>query len=187
MVSPNGPVRDNLSQVSQTKTFPNLELVLRPITPDEWPLWRTLRLAALADAPHAFGSTLAEWSGTGDQESRWRQRLTTVPLNVVAFLNDSPVGMTSATALDQSGTIALISMWVAPSARGFGVGDSLVKAILDWASEQSAARVAADVVDGNESAFRLYSRHGFAATCAITCGESVSRPARRMVHDLSGR
>src|SRR5258708_39179395 len=96
----------------------NPELILRRISADDWPLWRAIRLNALAEAPHAFGSTLASWTGVGDKEERWRQRLTTVPLNIVAFLNDSAVGMVSGTALDQGGTVELISMWVAPSARG---------------------------------------------------------------------
>lgn len=45
------------------------------VSPDSWRMWRELRLAALAEAPNAFGSTLAEWSGAGDTEQRWRARL----------------------------------------------------------------------------------------------------------------
>ena len=52
------------------------------LDPDDWQLWRELRLAALAEAPDAFGSTLAEWSGAGDTEQRWRTRLHGVALNL---------------------------------------------------------------------------------------------------------
>lgn len=54
---------------------------------------------------------------------RWRARLSTVAFNVVANLNGMPAGMVSATVANQDATIELISMWVAPFARGHGVGD----------------------------------------------------------------
>jgi ribosomal protein S18 acetylase RimI-like enzyme len=59
------------------------------------------------------------------------------------------------------GSVELISMWVAPFARGHGVGDSLANAILEWAREQQASRVALAVFEGNEPALALYRRHGF--------------------------
>jgi hypothetical protein len=64
---------------------------LRVLTPDDWPAWRELRLAALAEAPHAFGSRLADWQGDGDREQRWRDRLG-IPgsYNVIAVLDGRP-------------------------------------------------------------------------------------------------
>lgn len=88
--------------------------------PDGWRLWRELRLAALAEAPDAFGSTLAEWSGAGDTDQRWRARLHGVALNLVLLANGVPVGMVSATAPDNQGHIELISLWVAPATQGQG-------------------------------------------------------------------
>ncbi|HEY0700829.1 MAG TPA: glycosyltransferase, partial [Micromonospora sp.] len=48
---------------------------LRALDPEDWRLWRVARLAALAEAPYAFGSQLADWQGPGDREERWRSRL----------------------------------------------------------------------------------------------------------------
>jgi hypothetical protein len=69
-------------------------LALRTLAPEDWPVWRGLRLAALAEAPYAFGSTLADWQGTGDREERWRARVQ-IPgsHNVVAVLDGQPVGL----------------------------------------------------------------------------------------------
>jgi len=66
-------------------------LELRTVDSDHWSVWRELRLAALAEAPRAFGSTLAEWQGPGDREERWRARLS-IPSahNLVARLDDFP-------------------------------------------------------------------------------------------------
>jgi hypothetical protein len=73
-----------------------------------------LRLAALAEAPEAFGSTLAEWTGAGDAEDRWRARLSSVPFNAIGTCNGEPAGMVGATAINDGGAVELIWMWVSP-------------------------------------------------------------------------
>ena len=55
---------------------------IEPIAPGDWQEFREVRLASLADAPDAFGSTYADWVGAA--EERWRARLTDVPLTLVA-------------------------------------------------------------------------------------------------------
>lgn len=142
-------------------------LELRTLGPDDWPLWRELRLAALADAPDAFGATLAEWSGEGDREERWRARLS-IPgaHDLVAFLDDAPVGMVTGVPTDDAGLIELISMWVSPAGRGRGVGDRLIQAVERWAAGQGAAAVRLSVMIDNPNAIALYERHGFTAPVA---------------------
>jgi ribosomal protein S18 acetylase RimI-like enzyme len=143
-----------------------LVIELRVLTPDDWPAWRELRLAALAEAPHAFGSRLADWQGDGDREQRWRDRLG-IPgsYNVIAVLDGQPAGMASGVpAEDEDGAAELISMWVSPAARGRGVGDRLVRAVEDWARQAGAGMLRLAVTEGNDSAIALYRRCGFAAT-----------------------
>lgn len=66
-------------------------LSVRRLSPDDWRIFREIRLAALEDAPHAYSSTPAEWQGENDLEQRWRKRLTDVPFNVVAYLDTAKV------------------------------------------------------------------------------------------------
>lgn len=138
---------------------------LRALTPDDWRLWRELRLAALAEAPHAFGSTLADWQGDADREQRWRDRLQLPGShNVVAFSDDQPVGMASGVASAEAGVVEVISMWVHPRARGRGVGDRLLAEIEGWAREVGAAVVRLGVTEGNQPAAALYARNGYGFT-----------------------
>jgi ribosomal protein S18 acetylase RimI-like enzyme len=148
------------------------EGALERLSSNDWPLWRSLRLQALAEAPYAFGSKLADWQGAGDIEARWRERLTAVPFNLIAVLRNYPAGMMSATEPDSDGTVELISLWVAPSVRGCGVGDALIEAAIGWAVEQKASQISLDVTEGNRYATKLYVRHGF-----LESGNVVVNPA----------
>ena len=86
-----------------------------------------------------------------------------MPLNVVARLGGSLVGQVGATAPDDRGRVELISMWVAPEARGRGVADALVGAVVDWARERSALGVELWVKRTNAPAIAAYLRNGFTA------------------------
>jgi hypothetical protein len=71
-------------------------LVVRKFAPDEWPLYRMLRLAALEESPDAFGSTLAHEAPRADDD--WATRLarganSARELPLVAELDNEPSGL----------------------------------------------------------------------------------------------
>ena len=144
---------------------------------DDWRLWRHLRLQALAESPDMYGSTLAEWTGAGDTEERWRQRFSAVPLNIVVDCDGVPAGIVGAYE-QPCGTVELISMWVAAAARGRGVGDAAVQAVLDWAGGRD---VVLSIKTHNRPAVALYKRNGF-----IDAGPSPDGDDERLMR-RSGR
>jgi RimJ/RimL family protein N-acetyltransferase len=147
------------------------------VTPDGWRLWREMRLAALAEAPLAFASTLAEWSGPADTEHRWRGRLEDVALNLVLTWEDEPAGMVSATAPDDDHPAELISLWVAPTGRGRGVGVEAIRQVLAWVRENfPTSDVELSVKTNNKHAIRPYGRHGF-----VDAGPSPYGPDERLM------
>lgn len=159
------------------------------LSPDEWALWRRLRLAALAEAPSAFGSRLADWQGEGDAEDRWRSRLS-IPRshNVAALLSEQSVGMASGVPTSEADVVELISMWVAPAARGRGVGDALVGEIERWARSIDARVLRLSVAEDNMAASALYQRHGFEYTGEL--GDPMPDRVRRervMAKAVAGR
>lgn len=135
-------------------------LTTRVLGPDDWAAWRELRLAALAEAPDAFSARLTDWQGERDSEQRWRDRLTGAWHNVIAELDERPAGMASG-LLPDSGPVELVSMWVAPFARGRGAGDALVRSVVAWAAAQRRGEIVLRVRTSNPAAIALYARHGF--------------------------
>ncbi len=161
---------------------PTPDVALRVVGPDDWPEWRSLRLASLAEAPEAFWSTLAEWSGPHDTEARWRERLSSTPLNLVAEVRGVAVGIVSAGEPWEPGAdceVELASMWVTPGGRGRGVGDALIGAVVEWARLQGFGRLVLWVRQGNGWARALYERNGFVDD-GLEPDPTDAFPARRM-------
>lgn len=139
-------------------------LTVRMFHPHEWPLYRDLRLAALRDAPDAFGSTLAREEPYSDDE--WLTRLTHGVSSaherpLVAELDGRPVGLCWA-RIDPSDpdTARLYSVWVHPDARRHGIAQGLLDAAMRWARETGARTMTLTV--SAEPAARMYRRNGFA-------------------------
>jgi ribosomal protein S18 acetylase RimI-like enzyme len=140
-------------------------LAIRELSPDDWALWRRLRLDALAEAPYAFRARLADWQADNDTEERWRGRLSLAgSCNLVAVLDNEPVGMASGVDTTDDGVAELMSMWVAPAARGQGVAEALVHEIEHWAKGVGSRMLRLSVAEGNRAASTVYERSGFRFT-----------------------
>jgi ribosomal protein S18 acetylase RimI-like enzyme len=134
----------------------------RRVGPDDWRTWRRLRLAALADAPSAFGSTLAGWRDAG--EDRWRSRLAVDgALDLVAASGGDDVGMASGVLDPTTRSVELISMWVRRDARRTGVARLLIETVERWASERADV-LRLSVMPQNDAAIALYTSAGFVLT-----------------------
>jgi ribosomal protein S18 acetylase RimI-like enzyme len=143
---------------------PGEGLQLHVVGPDQWREWRGVRLQALAEAPYAFSSTLAEWAEA--PEERWRERLSwRSSHNLLAYDEQRPVGMATGVLREgQPDTADLFSMWVAPAARGGGVAEALINAVEGWARDVGARTLCLDVRAENPRARRTYERLGFEVT-----------------------
>jgi RimJ/RimL family protein N-acetyltransferase len=143
--------------------LPTMTVRVRRLEPGDWQLWRDVRLTALAEAPYAFGSTLAREQAF--DEAAWRGRL--APANgmtAAAFLDGEPIGVIGGWSPAGTGTLLLVALWVAPAARGHGAGDALVTEVAGWATEHRYPRVELRVADGNHAARTLFLRNGFIPT-----------------------
>ena len=133
--------------------------------PDEWMVYRDLRLRALQDAPDAFGSTYAHERQRADGD--WHTRLAAGAASsrdcpLVGEVDGEPSGLAWVRLVDEEPAIAhLYQMWVAPERRGQGVGRALLDIAVQWARTVGAHAVRLDVTVNNSPAVQLYEQAGF--------------------------
>jgi ribosomal protein S18 acetylase RimI-like enzyme len=138
----------------------DLSTEIRLLTPDEAALYRDIRLEGLRHDPDAFGSTSEHENA---MELSWfADRI--VKGNVFgAFVRGDLVGV--AGYWPQEGEkerhkAMLWGMYVRGAARGSGLGESLIEAVVEHATGR-VEQLQLGVATGNASALRLYKKTGF--------------------------
>ncbi|MBF6439357.1 GNAT family N-acetyltransferase [Nocardia cyriacigeorgica] len=157
-------------------------MIVRRVPPAEWEVARAVRLDALAGSPPGtFSTTFAEASAWNEQ--RWREWARPRTLFVA---EDGGVPIGSAAGFRADGSAELVSMWVNPVARGSGISDRLVHAVIEWARDSGHSELRLWVLDGNHHAENLYRRNGFHYTGRRQpCGPEDPRPENEMVLRLA--
>lgn len=136
---------------------------LRVVGPEDWRLLRDVRLRALADAPTAFGSTLAQAEVLPDDE--WQARAGAGRgRTVLAVADGVGVAMGGVVRLDGWPSAFVWGMWTAPASRGQGLGGVVLDDLVAWARGQDWPEVRLHVTEGNAGARALYVGRGFAST-----------------------
>jgi ribosomal protein S18 acetylase RimI-like enzyme len=125
---------------------------LRRLGPDDWEVFRDVRLRALADSPDAFGSTLRREQGF--TESDWRRRASG-PLVVV--LDPHPVSIGG--LFDEDGVGHVWGMWTDPAHRRRGHARAVLDALVP-----AEGPVQLHVNITNHGARTAYERYGFVGT-----------------------
>lgn len=134
------------------------------LTPNEWRTLREIRLSALSESPDAFLSTYEEESEY--DELKWRTEFARGDWYVGMVKlesDDKPVSIAGITR--EPGTPAhqrfLEYVWVAPESRRQGVAFDMINEVLGRLKQSGVQTVFLWVIDGNDSAMRMYKRVGF--------------------------
>jgi ribosomal protein S18 acetylase RimI-like enzyme len=142
-------------------------IALESVTPQNALIFKAVRLRALRDSPHAFGSTYAKESQFTDAEwteraARWNGEKSILYLAMDA---GAACGIVGAAIDEKDATRAqLISMWTAPTHRQRGIGRLLVDEIMAWARARGVCSLQLMVTSNNQPAMRFYQRLGFTRT-----------------------
>jgi ribosomal protein S18 acetylase RimI-like enzyme len=142
---------------------PDSAVEVRQLTATDWAQLRAARLAALAEAPYAFSSTLArEQEFTAEV---WRGRAGS-GRTFGAWQGAAIVGLATGLPEESGPGWQLVGMWVSPDCRGKGIADQLVDAVCELARQSGAPSVTLWVTEVNDGARAFYRRMGFMPTGA---------------------
>lgn len=140
---------------------------------------RDVRLRALEDAPDAFATTHAQALARPDDWWReWAERSAVEAGQAMFLAWDGAQAVGIAGAYGDRERFDVVSMWTAPAQRGKGVAAALLGAAVAFAGD---APVYLGVTEGNDSARRLYERHGFLATGVV---EPLRPGSELSIHEL---
>ncbi len=139
---------------------------VRRLTLDDAAQYQAIRLRALIEHPEAFGSSAEEFEQQSLEDIAKRLGSQTETFTLFgAFLADTLVGLagfgrSGGTKTRHRGGI--YQMYVAPEARGHGLGWLLLDSAVTFAKGQPGLEeIILAVTVGNDPARRLYERYGF--------------------------
>ena len=166
----------------------SVSVTIRTIKPDEWPLWRDIRLRALADSPGAFRPTLEEERGHADEW--WAESIGTAAKHPrgglwVAENDGEGVGMLFGGLSTDLDVLDVGAMWVASRFRQTGIGSGLLQAAMEWGRDSGAVRAELWVAEENSIALSFYRSVGFRPTADTQrLREGSYLIVRKLVTDL---
>lgn len=140
----------------------NIEIV--SLRPEEWQLYKELRLRALKEEPQAFGSTYEE--NLNHPDAYWKQRLEDsfkkdTQWLLFARLNNQLIGMIGA-YLEKEDQAEVIAMYVMPETRGKGISKLLMKELIKKIKiNNDIKKIIITVNPEQKAALHLYHNVGF--------------------------
>lgn len=137
-----------------------MKLVIRATDPADWQDLKATRLAALLDAPTAFGVSHASAAAYLDEDWQRRAASSSERAFLLAYVGGKPVGI-AAHAVSAKGECNLLAMWVAPAFRAMGIAAALVDAVKQRAVAGGHRRLVLDVSPDNHRAAAFYEKQAF--------------------------
>ena len=139
-----------------------LDVVVRVLGQEDWPVYRAVRLAALQESPSALGGTFEGEAAAG--EGFWRAQVTAAR-RLVVELDGRVCGVVSVGGFSEElGSADLSGLWVDPSARSTGVAGRLVDTAITLAVADGISRIYCWVGTENGPAIGFATGFGFRVT-----------------------
>ncbi|WP_280335663.1 GNAT family N-acetyltransferase [Nocardia wallacei] len=156
---------------------------VRQVTPQDCGWRRDLSLQMLLESPESFKSSYEEAAARTEQH--WRSRIAASPNMLAALRAGKPVGTINVAPVEnRPDAMEITGVWVAPTARGTGVGDQLMRRQLQWLRDNHYREAILWRLESNTAMERLARRHGFTHTGRRQNDAGYPEPIIEMSRDL---
>jgi L-amino acid N-acyltransferase YncA len=133
-----------------------MELTIRPMTPEDWPAVRRIYGEGIATGNATFATELPDWQNW-DSSHRPDCRLIASDENeILGWAALSPVSARQVYA-----GVAEVSVYIAASARGTGVGKALLRALIEESERRGIWTLQAGIFPENVTSVSLHKSLGF--------------------------
>ncbi len=137
---------------------------IRRITPDDWQVYKNIRLEMLDSDPDAFPKQA--FNDMRDHQGKWVERIKN-GIVIIAFDAEKPIGMVRGIPALDSRQATIKNMYVNKDYRGQKIGESLLENVLGNLENLGILKVLLEVEDTQESAIKMYQKHGFTESARI--------------------
>jgi ribosomal protein S18 acetylase RimI-like enzyme len=145
-----------------------INIEVRQLTPTEWPIWKTIYLAAVEKYPTYLGYSYEEVARRLDYE--WKQQCSGIKsleygrYGVVfcAFHEKKIIGCIAFQIFKRRCFATVDALYVIPEYQGCGVAKKLVDALIAQAKEWKLHYLLCGVYHTNQRALHLWDSYGFA-------------------------
>lgn len=140
------------------------KLDVRELIPEDWRIYKELRLESLRDSPDAFCSAYQD--ELQQEDDAWQQALdlsrnSEAFLPLVAELNGMAVGLARAEVYSGEDEARIYQLWVVPGVRGMGAGHCLLQRIICWARDLRLDALILGVIVSNNDGLHWCKDMGF--------------------------
>jgi L-amino acid N-acyltransferase YncA len=133
-----------------------MEITLAALRPADWEQVRTIYLEGLATGAATFQTEAPEWAGWNAGHLAHSRLGARAEGRLLGWAALSPTSQRACYA-----GVAEVSVYVAATARGLGVGTALLAALCETSERHGIWTLAASIFPENVASVRLHLQHGF--------------------------
>lgn len=133
-----------------------MSLIIDPMLPKHWPQVQAIYLEGIATGQATFETTAPDWPGW-DESHLAKCRL-------VAIREEKVLGWAALSAVSKRKVyagVAEVSVYIASDARGIGVGNALMSALIPASEAEGIWTLQSAVFPENTASIALHLKHGF--------------------------